>query len=123
MANPEEFKGRIRNIVSQDYQIEFLGNDFDQIVKMLTPAKEEKIYKWVEEVTQRNIQPITVGESKPYKQWKMHHLLIFRHQFSMNNHEYRIMFVKVKNAIYIEFHLGDHKYYDTVRKQMRMIGG
>ncbi|MFH0876261.1 MAG: hypothetical protein V1859_10070 [archaeon] len=48
----------------------------------------------------------------------MHELLTFRHAFNLDNIEYRILFVKVKNSIYIEFHLGDHKYYDKVRKSL-----
>ena len=105
-------------IVSQSYKVEFLGKNFDQIVALLTASKAEKIYKWVEGVIKNNIQPIIVGSKKQYKEWTLSELLTFRYPFSIGNTEYRIIFVKVKNSIYIEFHLGDHKYYDKVRKDL-----
>ncbi len=60
---------------------------------------------------------------KQYKEWAINDLLTFRYPFSINNNEYRILFVKVKNSIYIEFHLGDHKYYDKVRKELDLKKG
>ncbi|MBI4918767.1 hypothetical protein HY837_02475 [archaeon] len=118
MVNPEEFKKHIEKIISQNYQVEFLGKNFDQIVGLLTETKTEKIYDWVGEVIQKKIQPILVGSKKKYKEWVIGELLSFRYPFSIGNTEYRIIFVKVKNSIYIEFHLGDHKYYDKVRKDL-----
>ncbi|PIN74632.1 hypothetical protein COV18_07105 [Candidatus Woesearchaeota archaeon CG10_big_fil_rev_8_21_14_0_10_37_12] len=84
----------------------------------LIDIKADKIYKWIEEVINRKIQPIFVGSDNPYKDWVVSELLTFRYPFIVGNTEYRILFVKVKNAIYIEFHLGDHKYYDKVRKDL-----
>lgn len=118
MVHPEEFKTKVRKIVSQDYKLEFLGDKFDQIVNLLTDTKVLKIYAWLEEVLKKEIQPITIGSDKTYKEWKMNQLLVFRHPMTIANGEYRILFVKVKNSCYIEFHLGDHKYYDKVRKNM-----
>ncbi len=38
--------------------------------------------------------------------------------------QYNLEFlVKVKNSIYIEFHLGGHKYYDKVRKDLDIKKG
>lgn len=118
MVESNEFKKRIESIISQDYKVEFLGKNFDQTVNLLTTTKAEKIYKWVEEVVKRKIQPIIVGSKRPYKEWIIGELLTFRYPFSMENMEYRILFVKVKSSIYIEFHLGNHKYYDKVRKDL-----
>lgn len=118
MVNSDEFKNKIEQLISQAYKVEFLGKNFDQIVNSLTDTKAEKIYKWVEDVVKNNIQPILIGSKKPYKEWRVSELLTFRYPFSIGNTEYRIMFVKVKNSIYIEFHLGDHKYYDKVRKDL-----
>lgn len=115
---PEEFKAKVRSIVSQDYQLEFLGDNFDQIVALLTNTKATKICAWLGEVLKKEIQPITIGSDKAYKDWKMNQLLVFRYPMTIGNNEYRILFVKVKNSFYIEFHLGDHKYYDKVRKRM-----
>ena len=33
MVDSEEFKNKIESIISQDYKVEYLGKDFDQIVK------------------------------------------------------------------------------------------
>jgi hypothetical protein len=57
---------------------------------------------------------------KEYKEWIINQLLVFRYPFIVNNTEYRILFVKVKNSLYIEFHVGDHKYYDKVRKDLSL---
>ncbi len=107
-----------RIYISQEYKVEFLGKNFDQIVNILTESKAEKIYQWLKDVVERKIEPITIGSKKPYKEWIVSELLTFRYPFSIANTEYRILFVKVKNLVYIEFHLGDHKYYDKVRKDL-----
>jgi len=118
MVDANDFKERVGKLVSQDYKVEFLGINFDKIVGLLTDSKAEKIYRWAEDVVKSNIQPIVVGSKRPYKEWKVSELLTFCYPFSIGNTDYRIIFVKVKNSIYIEFHLGDHKYYDKVRKDL-----
>ncbi|HLC65805.1 MAG TPA: hypothetical protein VJI46_06820 [Candidatus Nanoarchaeia archaeon] len=118
MVNPEEFQKKIEAIISQEYKVEFLGKNFNQIVNLLTEAKAESIYKWVEKAVEKKIQPIFIGSKKKYKEWEVSELLTFRYPFNIGNTAYRVLFVKVKNSIYIEFHLGDHKYYDKVRKEL-----
>ena len=118
MVNAEEFKGKIVTILTQNYEIKFLGNNFDKIVSFLSETKAEKIYNWIEEVVTEEFQPILIASKKPYKDWTIKQLLTFRYPFSVNNTEYRILLVKIKNSVYIEFHLGDHKYYDKVRKEL-----
>ncbi|MBS3127378.1 hypothetical protein J4228_04400 [Candidatus Woesearchaeota archaeon] len=118
MVNQDEFKKRIEANISQDYKVEFLGKNFEQIVNLLTETKAEKIYQWIKDIVERKIEPISVGSKKTYKEWEVNELLTFRYPFSIGNTEYRILFVKVKNSVYIEFHLGDHKYYDKVRKDL-----
>jgi len=118
MVDAQQFKDKIEELLSQNYKIEFLGNNFDEIANLLSESKAEKIYNWIKEVMLKNIQPIFVGSNKPYKEWTVGELLTFRHPFTIENAEYRILLVKVKNSIYIEFHLGDHKYYDKVRKEL-----
>jgi len=118
MVNPDEFKKKIEASISQGYKVEFLGKNFDQIATLLTENKVEKIFRWIEEIANKNIQPISIGSKKPYKEWVVSELLTFRYPLSIGNTEYRILFVKVKNSVYIEFHLGDHKYYDKVRKNL-----
>ncbi|MBU1203826.1 MAG: hypothetical protein KKG60_02030 [Nanoarchaeota archaeon] len=116
MVDATEFRTRVTKILSQDYQIEFLGGNFDKIVNFITETKAGKIYAWISEVINENIQPIIISSKKSYKKWKMNQLLVFRYPLNINNIEYRVLLVKVKNSIYIEFHLGSHKYYDKVRK-------
>src|SRR3989338_2614348 len=118
MVDPDEFRKRIEASISQDYKVEFLGKNFDQIVHLLTDGKTEKMYQWIKDIVERKIQPISIGSKKPYKEWIVSELLTFRYPFSIGNTEYRILFVKVKNSFYIEFHLGDHRYYDKVRKDL-----
>ena len=123
MVDQNEFKNRIKSFLSQNYKIEFLGNNFDKIVTQLTPTKADKIYEWINDVINKDVQPIVIGSKKEYKEWTVNKLLTFRYPFSIDNTEYRILFVKVKNSIYIEFHLGDHKYYDKVRKDLDLKKG
>ena len=123
MADLKEFKGKIKELISQKYEVEFLGKNFDKIVGLLTETKSEKIYRWVEDVVAKKVQPILIGSKKSYKKWAVNQILTFRYCFSVGNTEYRILFVKVKNSIYIEFHFGDHKYYDKVRKDLYLKKG
>lgn len=118
MVEPNIFKDKIRNMVSQEYTLEFLGSNFDQIVSLLSDSKTQSIYDWINQVIDRKIQPITIGSKKEYKDWQISELMTFRYAFNISNVEYRILFVKVKNSFYIEFHLGDHKYYDKIRKSL-----
>ena len=118
MVNPDIFKKQIEIILLQSFKVEYLGQNFDQIVNLLTESKSDKIYQWIKEVTEKKIQPILIGSKKQYKEWEINQLLTFRYPFTIGNTKYRILFVKVKNSIYIEFHLGDHKYYDKVRKDL-----
>ncbi len=69
MVNPDEFKRKIKEIVSQDYHLEFLGDSFDQIVRLLTDIKADKMYQWIKEVVDESIRPIVIATKKPYKNW------------------------------------------------------
>ena len=108
MVNPIKFKKELERLLLQEYEIEFLGKNFDQIVNLISETKAERIYAWIKDVIEKQIQPITIGSKKQYKDWTINQLLVFKYPFKINNVEYRILFVKVKNAVYIEFHLGDH---------------
>ncbi len=118
MVTVEEFRRKIKEIIAQNYEVEFLGDNFEKIVSLLTETKTEKIYQWIERILKEDVQPITIGSPKQYKEWSARQLLTFRYPFSIGNTEYRILLIKVKNSWYIEFHLGDHKYYDLVRKDL-----
>lgn len=123
MVDSQEFRDKIRSMVSQEYNIEFLGSNFDKIVSLISESKAQKIYNWIQEAIERKIQPITIGSKKKYKEWGISDLMSFRYPFNLNNVEYRILFIKVKNSFYIEFHLGDHNYYDKVRKSLDIKKG
>ncbi len=123
MVNPQEFKDKIRSIISQEYSLDFLGSNFEQIASLISDLKAEGIYRWIQDVLERKIQPITIGSKKRYKLWTVNELMSFRYPFNIDGVDYRILFIKVKNSFYIEFHLGDHKYYDKVRKDLNLKKG
>ena len=93
------------------------------IARQLSNSRAQRIYEWVAEVKRKEVQPILIGSKKIYKQYQAHELLTFRYPFTIGNNEYRILFVKVKNIYYVEFHLGNHKYYDKVRKELDLTKG
>jgi hypothetical protein len=72
MINTDDFKKRITEMLSQDYRLEFLGDNLEEIVHLLSDTKAEKIYQWVQEIVALNIRSIVVGSSKIYKEWKTH---------------------------------------------------
>ena len=116
MVEVDEFKTKIRSVISQEYSLEFLGNNFEQIVETISDSKAQSIYNWIQKVIERKIQPITIGSKKQYKDWVISELMAFRYPFNLHNVEYRILFIKVKNSFYIEFHLGDHNYWKLSKK-------
>ena len=68
LVEAEEFKKKIEQAISQEYKVEFLGNDFDKTVQMLTEIKADKIYQWIMEVVGKKVQPIFIGSQKSYKE-------------------------------------------------------
>jgi len=115
---PDKFKKNIIDLLQQGYEVEFLGSSFDVICQEITESCALKIFCWVQRVLNRELKPIVSGGKKKYKQWQVGNLLTFRYPFRIGTIEYRILLVKVKNSIYIEFHLGNHKYYDSIRKEL-----
>ena len=118
MVNPEIFKISIRDIISQDYKLAFLGDDFDKTIEKITETKAEKIYFWVEDVIKNKVTPLLRKSNKKYKENPISDLMSFRKELKIEGNEHRIMLIKIKNAHYIEFHLGQHKYYDSLRKNL-----
>ena len=64
MVDAQKFKQRIESALSQEYKIEFLGNNFDEIVNLFTETRSEKIYAWLKEVVEKNVQPIVTGSKE-----------------------------------------------------------
>ena len=121
MVEVEIFKYNVRKKLSQDYELEFLGDNFDKIVGMLSEAKSEGIYEWIERIIKDEIRPILARKSKQkYKEWYPQELLSFKKDININKTDFRIVFLKVKNAFYIEFHLSHHNYYDKLRRKLNL---
>ncbi|MCK5283831.1 MAG: hypothetical protein KAK00_10620 [Nanoarchaeota archaeon] len=119
MVNPDEFKERIIDIISQNYKIDFSGDNFDNSVKRISETKAGKIYEWVSQVIEDNIAPIMKNiKNKKYNGIPLNQLLSFRKELQISGNDYRIMIIKIKSEHYIEFHLGQHKYYDKLRKDL-----
>jgi hypothetical protein len=118
MVDPSEFKKQIRKRIIQDYTIEFLGDDFDEICLQISDTRAQRIYDWIDKAIRNEIQPIPKTSDKKYKQWSVYELLTFIHKLDIKGVEYRILFIKLKNSFYIEFHLGSHKYYDKLRSKL-----
>ncbi len=119
MVNPDEFKEKITDTISQDYKIEFYGDDFEKTVEKISETKSEKIYAWVKQVVEDNIAPIMKNiKNKKYKGIPLNQLLSFRKEIRIIGNEHRIMIIKIKSSNFIEFHLGQHKYYDKLRKDL-----
>jgi mRNA-degrading endonuclease HigB of HigAB toxin-antitoxin module len=118
MVDPSEFKKQIKKRIIQNYTIEFLGDDFDDICKQISDTRAQRIYAWIEKAIKNEVQPIPKTSDKKYKQWSVYELLTFIHKLDIKGTEYRILFIKLKNSFYIEFHLGSHKYYDKLRSKL-----
>jgi len=119
MVDVNIFKKNVRDIVSQDYKLEFLGDNFDKIVLMLSETKADGIYNWIKNVVQEELRPMSKPISKKkYKNWMIHDLLSFKKEINIEKSHYRLLLIKVKNSFYIEFHLSNHKYYDKLRKSL-----
>jgi hypothetical protein len=118
MVEQETFKKELRKRIAQDYDIEFLGDNFDGICRQISDSQAEKIYAWVEKVIKEEIYPIPKTSDRKYKQWHAYQLLTFVNKLNINSKEYRILLIKLKNSFYIEFHLGTHKYYDKLRSRL-----
>lgn len=116
MIAPDAFKKEIGKIVSQDYKIEFFGDGYCD----LTENQAEKIYKWTKDVVSKKLLPALAQSAKKYKSWKINELLSFIKKLNISNQEKRIIFIKVKNKDFIEFHMGKHEYYDKLRNKLNL---
>lgn len=117
MVDVKEFKQKVIDAISQEFTIEFYGDDFDKTVERISETKAKKIYSWVKQVVEDNIAPIMKNiKNKKYKGIPLNQLLSFRKEIQISGNDHRIMIIKIKGSYYIEFHLGQHKYYDKLRK-------
>lgn len=120
MVELQEFKNIITGMISQKYELKFLGKNFKKTVNSLSEIQAQKIYDWIEKTIETKQKIITKKGQKKYKTWQTRELISFRYALKINNIAYRILLVKVKNEFYIEFHLGNHSYYDDIRKDLNL---
>ena len=78
MVKPESFRRSIKRLLSPEYEVEFLGNKFEQTVRLLTERAAERIFSWIEKAIKKDFRPITIKSQKQYKNWFMHQLPVFR---------------------------------------------
>ena len=81
MISPNIFMQEIRDMVSQNYRIEFLGNGYCN----LTEKQAEKIYNWTRDVIAKKMAPALTQSKKKYKLWEISKLLSF-----VKNHQSQI---------------------------------
>jgi len=67
MVDVNKFKSEVHTVISQIYEIEFLGKNFDVIVNLLTESNAKKIYQWLSFVINKKIPPIIISSKKGYK--------------------------------------------------------
>lgn len=99
--NVEKFKFKIQNILGN---VSF-NDEFKKHFLKLN-KQEKNLLEWCKEVKDKKIMP------KPIKNQEM---IVFIKKIGSSN---RCIILKQKNGIFTECHLGDHKYYDYLRKQI-----
>ena len=123
MVNSDDFKSKIVSLISQDYEIKFLGKNFDKIVGFLSETKAEKIYVWINDVVNEQFQPILIASKKPYKDWEVKQLLTFRYPFSINNTEYADNILTCCKIVeFVSLEIGIHEdilCYNLVRLRLQ----
>ena len=105
----EELKDKIRflqhDLLNDEFPTHFDLISFRNVGIYLSSAIQEKlILKFYNSLNQRGFFILGKTETMPLKLMDL----------------FEIVDLKVKNSIYIEFHLGDHKYYDKVRKDLNL---
>lgn len=111
MLNIILFKEKVKEILNEE-NISFEGKNLDKIINSISETQFEKIIVWLNEIKKDTAKVLKRNLNLKYKSWKLSDLLTFRYPFIINDIEYRILVIKIKNGDFIEFHLGNHKYYD-----------
>jgi len=52
MVDVEKFKKKIEQSLTQEYKIEFFGNNFEKNIRSLTNQQFQEILMWVKTITQ-----------------------------------------------------------------------
>lgn len=101
--NPEELKSEIRQIFGA--QIEF-NNAFDQYVTTIKNL-DVNLIEWCKQVLDKEINPLRAPNAPE--------LRVFIKKIGSSN---RCIVIKLVNGEFREVHLGNHAYYDHLRKKL-----
>ena len=99
----EEFKEFVQSIFGEEI---IMNNEFEEQFDKLKDSQVESFVEWCE-----NVSDGGTGLNKAYTK----DYVCFIKKFGSIN---RSIIVKIKNGEYIEFHLGDHKYYEKQLKEL-----
>jgi hypothetical protein len=101
--NAEELKRKIKEIFGE--QITF-NKEFKTLAEDIKNV-DENLINWCQRITERKIKPVTasvLGEK-----------IVFIKKIGSSN---RCIVIKIINGEFKEVHLGDHAYYDKLRKTL-----
>ncbi len=101
--NAEEIKAKLRSILGE--QITFNKN-FEEYAENIKNI-DFTLIEWFDQVK--------AGEVKPSMPSRLKDSIVFIRKIGSSN---RCIVIKIKNGIFTEVHLGDHRYYDDIRKKL-----
>lgn len=101
--NAEELKLKLKEILGE--QITF-NKEFDKYTDTIKNI-EQNLIEWCNNLKASKIKPVYPSKLKDG--------VIFIKKIGSSN---RCIIIKIKNDEFKEVHLGDHEYYDTLRKQL-----
>jgi hypothetical protein len=101
--NVETLKEKLKKILGD--QVRF-NDDFKKYAPQLQ-NQEDILISWCEDVAERKISPKISKKNKD--------MIIFIKKIGSSN---RCVVIKLKEDKFTECHLGNHKYYDYLRKQI-----
>ena len=104
----ESLKQKVRTILGD--QVVF-NKEFDEIADNVKNF-EENILPWC--------TALKDGLIKAVPSSYLNGSLVFINRIGSSN---RCVVIKVKNGVFCEFHLGDHRYYDYLRKKLGIKEG
>ena len=100
--NAEELKGKLREIFGEQVLFNKLFDEYANSIKSI----DAYLIDWCFQIKDKKIQPVPSSISD---------YIIFIKKVGSSN---RCIVLKVKNGEVKEIHLGNHEYYDKLRKQL-----
>jgi hypothetical protein len=101
--NVEELKIKLMKILGKNIKF---NKEFKRYAEQLNNY-EKILISWCLDISKKKVIPIISKNNK--------NLIIFIKKIGSSN---RCVVLKQKSGIFTECHLGDHKYYDYLRKQI-----